>query len=49
MEKNWSINIDLSEHIVLRKWQDIPIAFEFRGFVFNNKLAGRLRLKKARG
>jgi hypothetical protein len=28
------------EHIVLRKWQDIPIAYEFRGFVFNDKLSG---------
>jgi len=28
------------EHIVLRKWYDIPIEFEFRGFVYDNKLTG---------
>jgi hypothetical protein len=27
-----------SQHIVIRKWIDIPIQFEFRGFVYNNQL-----------
>jgi len=28
------------ENIVLRRWYDIPIEYEFRGFVFDNKLTG---------
>lgn len=26
------------EHIVLRKWNAIPIQFELRGFIFDNKM-----------
>jgi hypothetical protein len=25
--------------VVLRKWQSIPIQYELRGFIFNDKLA----------
>lgn len=27
-----------SQHIVIRRWIDVPIQYEFRGFVLNNKL-----------
>lgn len=27
-----------SQHIVIRRWVDVPIQYEFRAFVYNNKL-----------
>lgn len=31
-------DVQWKEHIVLREWVDIPIQYEFRGFVYDNRL-----------